>query len=832
MDQVTERQLTAALTYAADRPAARLSLLDAVGSDADARAQQRVRAWVLGESGESGAAGEPAPVLAALLAEASLADPVLAENLSRWTTRTLTTGATTPDGGEASRNTFDATRVDGVVVQARNISGGLHLHPAAEAAEPVPRQIPAPPAHFTGRDHELAELERLARAPRQAPAVAVISGPAGVGKSALARGLLGKVADAFPDGLLHADLRGRSPEGPARPTEILAEFLRALGCRQVPYELRELAALWRTVTAEARIAVLLDDALSAAQARPLLPASPTALTLVTSRGRLTGLGLDGAAFRPLGVLDAAHSLELLSRRIGESRVHGEPEAARSVATACGGLPLAVCVAAAHMAARPRQPLAAMARALGENGQHTLDALRVEGESAVRTALDESYRLLPPALGRAYRLLSLAPVGVLDAPVAAAVCAVPPEAAERLLDDLAEVSLLDELGGTAHSGPVRYRFHDLVRAHARRLAGTEDPPEERDAAAARVLDHYLATATAAEQILTPSHRTLRRDYSGPVRQQPPFDDEQGAIQWLDTERGRLMAVLRFAAGSGADDAAWQLADAMWPLFLRLRPYELWLEAHEIGLAAARRTGDRAGERRMLTSGGTGLRNTGRYDEALRWFEEALRAAREDSAEAAGDSTGTAEDSTGTAGDAAARARHRRDEAQALHGLGQTSRLAGRLPEAERYFREALALRADIGYHRGVALSRLCLGDVALAAGQPEQAVGHLERAHGELLAEQDRYDAARALALLGRAYARTGRHAEADRQLLAALDEFTATGSVHWQAHVLEMLGEAAAERGDTERARARYEESRARYAPVSEPDTRRLEDRLRTLGNP
>ncbi|MER5986426.1 tetratricopeptide repeat protein [Streptomyces sp. NPDC001787] len=700
-------------------------------------------------------------------------------------------------GPEVQDNTaYGGAAVTGTFGQACGIHGGARSH--TEPAATVRQLLPAPP-HFLGRERELGTLRRLVGRLPEAPVLAVISGPAGVGKTALASSWLRGLAQRFPDGQFYADLRGHSASGgPARPAEILAQFLRALGQRQTPQGLGELAALWRSRTAGRRIAVMLDNAVSAGQVRPLLPGTETGLVVVTSRFRLAGLAVDGAFFQQLEVLDTEDTVELLSRRIGSERVRREPEAARQVAALCAGLPLAVCVAAARMAVRPRQPLAAMALALG--GEGGLDALRVEGEPAVRAALDASYRLLTPDLALGYRRLGISPVTDFGIRVAAAVCGTGPREADRIVDALAEVNLLEDLGPDPVTGLDRFRFHDLVRAHAGGLAAAHETSDDRRGTARRVVDLYLRTATAAEALLSPSHRTLRRDYASDDDQPPPFTDEAGALAWLDGERLHLMAVLRKAAGLGWDAAVWQLADAMWPLFLRLRPYDLWIEAHTAGLAAARRAGDREGESRMLTSGGTGLRNVGRHAEAVSWFTQAAEAAR--------------------------RERDRVAEAQALHGVGQTHRLAGRLAEARSFFGRALELRERAGYRRGVALTELCLGDVELAEGQPERAREHLSRARAVLLEVRDTHDAARALAHLARAHAGVGDFPLAVRELTRALGEFEASGSVHWQGRVLEMLGETAAERGQDAEARDWYEKSLARYASVSADDVRRLADRL------
>ncbi|WP_327698301.1 tetratricopeptide repeat protein [Streptomyces sp. NBC_00459] len=823
MQHVTAEELHTALASAVRRPPSQQALAHLVRTLPAPAIAESVGAWI--ERGGGAGTADGVRALAELLAGEAVNRPEFARELQRWRADVLAVEAVDRSRPQVANSIGTSARVVGPVVQARDIAGGVHIHPvvdpSAVRAPAVPRQVPPAPGHFINRHAERAELDRLARSSTDGSTIAVISGPAGIGKTALAcRWLLGR-ADTFPDGQLYVDLRGHSAEGPARPGELLTELLRSFGHERIPAELNEQAALWRSVTADARIALLLDNALSAAQVRPLLPGSTVALTVVTSRNRLTGLALEGAAFVSLDVLRTGDSMELLSHRVGADRVRQEPEAALAMAEACAGLPLAVCVAGARAASRPRQSLAVLARALsGGEGRGPLEALRMGGESAVRAALQESYRLLEPQLARAYRHFGLAPVPVLTSAVAAAVCGVETGGADRMLDELVEVHLLEDLGPDPRTGLDRYRFHDLIRAHARERAAEEETTEDGERAVRRVVDFHLAAATAAEALLTPTHRNLRRDYAEPPAA-PPFADAAGALRWLDAERARLMAVLRTAAARGWDAATWQLTDALWPLFLRLRPYDLWIEAHETGLSAARRAQDRAGISRMLTSGGAGLRNVGRYEEALTWFGQALDAAREDLAGLASQEAGQSPELTAV----------RRNEAQALHGLGQTHRLAGQLDLARECFTRDLALREEIGYRRGAALTRICLGDTALADGRPDEALPHLTRARAELLAENDPYDAARALAFLGRAHARRDgpRHDLADSQLRQAVTEFEATGSVHWQARTLEMLGEGAEERGDFERAGGWYAQSLARYESVSEADAGRLADRLRRV---
>lgn len=774
--------------------AARDALAQALRSVGE-REREPARARAVGAGGDAPTRADARELADFLLRRAAGNDRLLDALHRLVATRT----PPAPNGG-GHANAIGSARIQGPSVQARDVHGGIHLHQAAPAdaqRPPTPRQLPLPTAHFAGRVEDLAALEALrADGSRSAPGPVVISGPAGVGKTTLASWWLRSLADEFPDGQLHADLGGRAASGPARPSDVLDRFLRSLGVAAPPGDPAEQVALWRSVTAELRLAVLLDDAYTAAQVRPLLPGTGGGLVVVTSRQRLTGLVVDGAAVHHLRALDPSAALDLLRRAGGGDRVARDPDAARRVIGLCAFLPLAVSLAAAHLAARPGRPLSALAASLGR-GHGPLDALRVEGEAAVRTALDESYTALPEDAARVYRRLGLLPVTRYDTPMVAASCGLPPDDAERVLDLLVETNLLEEVG------PDGVRFHDLVRLHAAQRGEVEETAGARTEVARRFVDWSLFTATAAEGILCPSHRDLERRYvhepAGPL----PFDGDEPAVAWLDAHRESLMAAVRLGVDSGWDAAAWQLVDAMWPLFLRLRPSEMWVEAHALGLEAARRCGDRRAVGRMLTSGGGGLRNAGRPDEAATWYERALRYAEED-------------------GDV-------RQQAQALHGLGSARLLAGRPKEAEGFFVRALALREAVGYRRGAALSRLCLGEVALALHDHRRAADHLARAHSELTEAGDGYDAARALALLGHALVCAGDVEDGRQRLLRALADFEGTGSAHWRARTLELLGRAARRSGDDGRAREFFRRSLETYRPVSPSDTRRLEGRLRAL---
>ncbi|MDT0268018.1 tetratricopeptide repeat protein [Streptomyces sp. DSM 44915] len=702
--------------------------------------------------------------------------------------------------GEHTNALSDSAQVWGANVQAREIHGGIHLHGLPDAAPrgaPTPRQLPATSAHFVGRDADLSELDdnRAAHRPG-APQLIVVSGPPGVGKSTLVARWLGGIAQEFPDGQLFADLGGHGPEGLADPGDVLGRFLRSLGAASVPGGLAEKAALWRSLTSTVRLAILLDDAFTAAQVRPLLPGSASCLVVVTSRRRLTGLALEGAVSHQLGALDPDTAMELLSRGGGGARVADDRQAARNVVDLCARLPLAICLAAAHLAVRPKKPLATMAEHLSDGGT-LFDTLTADGEGAVRAALDASYRSLPTEAAALYRVLGLLPATSLEGGLIAALAEPAGPRAARGVDALLEASLLEQL-----LEDDTYRFHDLVRAHARERADAESPPEDRELVLRRFVGWCLARADAADQLITPSHH-VPRDPRQPTPDPAGFRTAREALAWLTRQLGSLMAAVRHCAAAGWHTECWQLVDAMHPVFTRLRPTEQRIEAHELGAAAARADGADWGLGRMLTSGGAAFRDAGRHQEAARWYQEALTLAVD-------------------SGD-------QRQRAQAYQGLGNARLRLGELPAARDLLERALALRAEIGYQRGVALSRVSLAEVAMAEQGHDQAVALLGQARRELLAVRDAHDAARALALLGFAHGQLGERRAAEEALWQALGEFEAVGSAPWRARTWEMLGQVAERHGATEEAAQRYERSRTLYEPLSVRDTDRLTERLAAL---
>ncbi|WP_410611569.1 ATP-binding protein [Amycolatopsis sp. lyj-109] len=606
-------------------------------------------------------------------------------------------GEPEPEHGPSSVTNQLPGTVTGSVVQAGSI-GQVVLSTAARQELPVPRQLPPAVRDFAGRDDQLARLDDLLLAHGETrPAAMVISaldGTAGVGKTALAVQWAHRAEHRFADGTLFADLRGYGPSAPARPDLVLASFLHVLGVDEdrIPAELDAQVSVYRSVLAGRRVLILLDNAGTADQVRPLLPGSPGCVVLVTSRASLTGLLVAEAASQvTLDLFTPAEADVLLRRILGATRVAAEPEAVADLVEVCARLPLALRIAATRIATRRHTSVAEVVADIA-GGQDRLDALSSSGDerSAVRSVFDWSYTRLSDEHAGLFRRLGLHPGVEFGVPAAAAVAGIDEATAYRLLEALADVHLIESVGGR------RYRFHDLLHAYAAHRAELDTTPDSRREAASRLFTWYARTAQAADRLVFPGLESL--DIELPtVGPGVALADRAQALAWLTTEQANLLAVLR-----SATEHHTAVVLAATARFLSLRERTLWsvrVEAETLGLDAARAAGDGAAEAFLLGFRGDTLADLGRWDEAEADFARQLVLARD------------LDDAV----------RHQ----VALTGLGQIRFLQQRYAEARDLYLRALPQARHAGA-RPEAVVECNLSRISVRLGEFEQARAHAER----------------------------------------------------------------------------------------------------------
>ncbi|MFT7834955.1 tetratricopeptide repeat protein [Saccharothrix sp. BKS2] len=662
----------------------------------------------------------------------------------------------------------------GPVVQADSI-GDVHFH--ASRGEPlIPYQLPPAPRLFTSRRRELAALDGWL-ATEEAPVV-VVSGPGGVGKTSLASRWLHANRSRFPDGQLYVDLAAHPADGPATPEAVLEWFLVALGvpAAEVPPGLARRQAAFRSATADRAVALMLDNAVSAAQVRPLLPTSARSAVVVTSRWRLGGLAVDGARFVEVESFDESASLELLARAVGP-RVTSEPDAARELARLCAGLPIALSVIGARLSTRPKRSLS---KEVGSLRAERLATLTL-GEVSVEAVLDLSYSDLPPDHARVYRLCAVHPGAFFGVEAAAAAAGEPAPLVEPVLEHLVEKNLLTEVGDE------RFRFHDLLKLHARHHADRASPAE-RDAALRRVVEWYLDRLVDADLALRPTRHRVGPRYRD---RRSPFRERQDALAWLERERSNLREACRAAAALDLDDVVWQFCEAMWGFFLHARHYDDWFAVHELGVPAAVRSGHRAAEAKLRAQLAYTYGVLRRFPEAEREGARAL-----DIAEVDGDRQGVA---------------------VALTELGGVAQGTGDLERALDHLTRAREIRRHIGPPRAEALCARRVGEVLAQLGRDDEALAELHAAAEAMGRFGDHTGRARCLMSAGAVEARRGEVAVAEARLSTALDLLRRAGSPHYEAEALVLSGEVAEARGDLPAARERYAEARRLFAHVGNP---------------
>jgi tetratricopeptide (TPR) repeat protein/transcriptional regulator with XRE-family HTH domain len=693
----------------------------------------------------------------------------------------------------------------------------------------VPRQLPASVRQFVGRERELAELTGLLGQAGARPAaefvgrqgelaaltglldqtgsppavvISAIGGTAGVGKTALAVHWAHQVASRFPDGQLYVNLRGFHHSGkPMSSAGAIRGLLDALQVPavQIPASLDAQAGLYRSLLAERRMLVVLDNARDAGQVRPLLPGSPGCLVVVTSRSQLAGLAATDGAFQlTLDLLTEAEARQLLARRLGAARLAQEPEAVAELIALCARLPLALAIVAARASGRPKLRLGALAEDL-KDAPRRLDTLDTgDAAASVRPVFSWSLDSLSAPAARLFALLGVHPGPDVTIEAAASLAGIPLPQARRAVLELARAHLITE------HVPGRYSLHDLLRAYAAELAAGQEPEVERRAAVGRVLDYYLHTAKTAALLLDPSREPLALAPPGSGVTPDSLADSQQALAWFKAEHQVLIAAVTLAAESGFGVWAWQLP---WALTDYLDWHGHWHEFAAIqrtALAAVTRRGDTAGQavaRRLLARAQARL---GDYGQARAHLTHCLRFYRQ-----LGDSFG---------------------EARVHQSLGGVAMYQGRHAGALAHAEQALALFRAAGHRAGQAGSlsnagwcHALLGDYQLARKFCWQALA-MNRELGDRSGEAGCWD------ILGYAEHKLGNLTEAGDYLRRALGIFRELGDRYEQAEILTHLGDVHLTAGNRPAAAHAWQQALVLLDDLHHPDAAQLRARLTRPG--
>lgn len=649
---------------------------------------------------------------------------------------------------------------------------------AAAYRDEIPRQLPSDTSDFVGDEEQIGRIERtlLGEGGRRAVGLAVVVGKPGTGKSTLATHIAHRLSETgFPDGQLYCDLRGTG--APATSAEVLGRFLRALGIPGpvIPESQDERAEMYRTLMASRRVLVVLDDAASESQIRPLLPGSRSCAVLVTSRVRLTGL--PGAHRVELDVMSTEHARELLVRVIGADRVEREGAAAEALIRTVGGLPLALRIVAARLAARAHWTLASMVHRLA-NERHRLDEL-THGEMTMRASLSLTHDGLVAADRRLLRLLSLAKGPTLPGWLAGALLDDDRPFPSDLLEPLVDVQMLDVVG-VESTGGFRYRFHEIIRVFAREQLAAHDDAPTQTAALGRMLGGWLSLAEQAHRRIYGGDFTVL--HGSAPRWEPPAAcvDELlvDPLEWLESEHANLVQAVEHAAEARMDELCWDLATTLTTLFEGRGYFDEWERTHRLALEAVRAAGNKRGTAALLSSLGVLHLGRSQKEESRTALTAALGLFQE------------LDDRHGLA------LCHR--------DLALLERMRGNEEDALTLYDRALRDFDRVGDVVGRAIVLTQSAQIWMVRGQSSVAQDRLDEALGIYRSVGYTGGQARTLRRAGQLLQSQGEHERAVRTFSEVLELCRDSGDVIGEGHLLRDLGHAHAELGRGESARGFY----------------------------
>lgn len=663
----------------------------------------------------------------------------------------------------------------------------------------APRQLPAPPTLFTGRAAELARLTTLLLGDSRSASTVVVTGTGGVGKSWLALRWAHDNLHHFPDGQLHVDLGGfGTATQEASPSAVVVRsLLPALGVKplEIPAEPAAQFALYRSLTADRRLLVLLDNARDAEQVRPLLPGSTRCGVLVTSRHTLPGLvATDGAHPLALDLPSDDEARQLLVRRLGAQRAAAQPAAVDELIRRTARLPLALSIVAARAAARPAFPLQAIADDLAASRGGLAALATDDAATDVRTVLSWSYRLLSTDAARLFRQISLHPAADVSAAAAASLAGAPPHLIRPALDELTRANLL------AEQSPNRFRCHDLLRAYGEELTYALDCPADRSAVRRRVLDHYLRVARDAARLVDAGWQPLDPPPLPADASPSAFADHRAALDWFTIEQRALLAAVDDAVAHRSDAHAGHLAQALTPLLSRLSQWHDLAAVQAIAVTVAQRRGDPRAEALAHRDLALAHIQHRRFGAAHHHLRRAM--ARYDQA---GDLPG---------------------QASAHLHLAWLSDIEGDAGAALPHARQALALASSTDDRLGEAAALNALGWSHARLDEHARAISYCEQALALYEKVEDRLGAAHTWDSLGFAYHGLGKHPTAADCYRRALALYSDVQDPCGRADTLVRLGDTHQAVGDHDTSVDLWRQALAILDRVGHPQATMLSERL------
>lgn len=651
---------------------------------------------------------------------------------------------------------------------------------------PIPDQIPSPPRGFVNRAAALEKLDTISRVTDtgDGPAVVVVSGPHGIGKSAVGRYWANKAKGRFVDGRLYTDFGELRHRGGVLVEDVLGRYLAELGVPEeaIPSDYAGRVSLFRTHTSGKKILILLDDVERAAEVTPLLPNAQESMVIVASRDPFPELVADIARPLHLSRLSQESGEEILEEMIGHERVRAERAEVARLLEICDGLPVAMRVCGARLEIEADRPVDWLVELLGDE-ERRLSELRGP-KGTLDAVFNEAYFALGEDEQRLYRRLGSHP-GVSFTAVAAAVALDEPVVkAAALLERLAAAQLLEV-------DRSRYRFHDLLRLHAGQTARREESEVQREAVVHQLVEHYERLAWHADKAISPDRLRIG-DAPADLREgELVLRSAEAAFAWFEEERINLLAAIRAAAARGWDSHVWRICDFLWPCYFNRKPFAEWIEAYRLGADAARRCGNEAAEGRLRAGLAKALIETDKLDEAESELATAYRLAE--------------------------RSGHRHLAASVLEFKGHLELARNHFAQARDAYQKSRDLHDDLGISRGVTLQDYHLGRALAGLDQHEQAVASYSRALREVDPATDELLMGRTLIHLAESQLQTDDPDGAAHSAMRALEIMRRIGLPYYEARALEVLATLAAAAGQPDDAARQLHDAYAIYSSISSP---------------